>query len=69
MNSRTEFIALKVIEIHHKNENAEPQLRFINRNHIMQIWQENTDIIIELSDYVKLKIQNENIHTFMDRFI
>jgi hypothetical protein len=69
MNMRTEFIALMVVEIHHKNDKTEPELRFINRNHIMQVWQENTDIIIELSDYGKLKIQNENIHTFMDRFI
>jgi hypothetical protein len=35
----------------------------------MQVWQENEDVIIELSDYGKLKIQNENIHKFMDRFV
>ena len=69
MQQRTEFIALMVVEVHHKNEKTEPELRFVNRNHIMQVWQENLDIIIELSDYGKLKIQNENIHTFMDRFI
>jgi len=69
MQHRTEFIALMVVKVHRKNEKTEPELRFVNRNHIMQVWQENSDIIIELSDYVKLKIQNENIHTFMDRFI
>jgi len=69
MQHRTEFIALMVVKVHHKNEKTEPELRFVNRNHIMQVWQENSDIIIELSDYVKLKIQNENIHTFMDRFV
>ncbi len=69
MQQRTEFIALMVVEVHHRNEKTEPELRFINRNHIMQVWQEDLDIIIELSDYGKLKIQNENIYTFMDRFI
>jgi len=69
MQHRTEFIALSVIEVHRKQECNEPKLRFINRNHIMQIWQDNDDVIIELTDYNKLKIQNENIHTLMDRFI
>lgn len=35
----------------------------------MQIWQDASDIIIELTDYNKLKVQNENIHKFMDRFV
>jgi len=69
MNKRTEFLALMVIELQGKNQKTEPELRFINRNHILQVWQENDDVIIELSDYVKLKIQNENLHNFMDRFI
>lgn len=69
MIQRTEFLALMVVEIQRKHENAEPELRFVNRNHIMQIWQDGADIIIELTDYNKLKIQNENIHTFMDRFV
>lgn len=69
MSNKTEFLALMVVEIHRKHENAEPNLRFINRNHIMQIWQDDNDIIILLSDYEKLKVQNENIHIFMDRFV
>jgi hypothetical protein len=69
MEKRTEFLALHVIELHGKHEKAQPELRFVNRNHIMQVWQENEDVIIELSDYGKLKIQNENIHKFMDRFV
>ena len=69
MEKRTEFLALHVIELQGKHEKAHPELRFVNRNHIMQVWQENEDVIIELSDYGKLKIQNENIHTFMDRFV
>ena len=52
-----------------KHTKTEPELRFINRNHIMQIRQDGDDVIIELSDYEKLKIRNENIHVLMDRFI
>lgn len=69
MHNKTEFLALMVVEVHRKHENVEPNLRFINRNHIMQIWQDDNDIIILLSDYEKLKVQNENIHAFMDRFV
>ena len=69
MERKTQFLALLVVDVHHRSEKTEPKLRFINRNHIMQVWQEDSDIIIELSDYGKLKIQNENIYTFMDRFI
>jgi hypothetical protein len=52
-----------------KLEKTEPELRFININHIMQIRQDGEDVIIELSDYEKLKIRNENINILMDRFI
>ena len=61
-----------VVEINNKHmekNSHEPSLRFINTHNIMQIWQDGADIIIELSDYEKLKIQNENIHAFMDRFV
>lgn len=61
-----------VVEINNKHvekNSNEPSLRFINTHNIIQIWQDGADIIIELSDYEKLKVQNENIHTFMDRFI
>ena len=69
MQQRSEFIALMVVEVHHKNEKTEPKLRFVNRNHIMQVWQEGPDIILELSDYGKLKMYNENIQVLMDRFV
>jgi hypothetical protein len=69
MERKTEFLALMVVEIQNRQEKNEPELRFINRNHIMQIWQSENDVIIELSDYGKLKIQNENVHVLMDRFV
>ncbi len=69
MAIKTEFLALQVIEMQGKLEKCEPELRFINRNHIMQIRQDGEDIILILSDYEKLKIRNENVQVLMDRFI
>jgi len=69
MITKPGFLALYVIELQGKQEKNEPELRFINKNHIMQIRQDGEDVIIELSDYVKLKIRNENIHILMDRFV
>jgi len=69
MQHKTEFLALHVVKMHGKYEDTESELRFINRNHIMQIRQDGDDVIIELSDYEKLKICNENIHVLMDRFV
>ena len=69
MALKSEFIALYVIELQGKNEKNDPELRFINKSHIMQIRQDGEDIILELSDYGKLKIRNENIHILMDRFV
>ena len=59
-----EFIALNIT-----NKLGELELRFVNKNHIQQVWQRNNDVIIELSDYTEIKVCNENIHKFMDRFV
>ena len=69
MIKKSEFMALMVIEMQGKLEKTEPELRFINRNHILQIRQDGNDIILELTDYEKLKIRNENIQVLMDRFV
>ena len=68
MQHKMEFIALYVTDYQLKATD-DIELRFINRNHILQVWQENEDVIIELTDYGRLRICNENIHKFMDRFI
>jgi hypothetical protein len=59
-----EFIALTIT-----NKLGEQELRFVNKNHIQQAWQKDNDVIIELSDYTEIKVCNENIHKFMDRFV
>jgi hypothetical protein len=59
-----EFIALTIT-----NKLGEQELRFVNKNHIQQAWQKDNDVIIELSDYTEIKVCNENIHKFMERFV
>jgi hypothetical protein len=43
--------------------------RFININQIQQIYQREQDVIMDLIDYTEIKIQNQNLDSFMDRFI
>jgi len=62
--ANVEFVALNIT-----NKAGHIELRFVNKNHIQQVWQQNDDIIIELSDFTEIKVCNENIHKFMDRFI
>lgn len=61
--NRPEFISLQITE---KSGNV--STKFVNKNCIQMIWQEADDIIIELTDYTQLKICNQNINLFMDRF-
>ena len=59
-----EFIAVNIT-----NKLVVHELRYITKNHIQQAWQKENDVIIELSDYTEIKVCNENIHKFMDRFV
>jgi hypothetical protein len=58
-----QFISVNVI-----NTNNDIVHKFINTNHIQQIYQSGTNIIIELTDYTSLVIPDLNVHVFMDRF-
>ena len=60
----TDFISITVTR-----KDGKKSVRFINKNHIQQIYEENSIIYIELSGYDTLEVHNENIHNFMDRFI
>ena len=42
--------------------------KFLNTYCIQTVWQDNVDIIIELTDYTTLRLCNQNIDIFMDRF-
>jgi hypothetical protein len=61
--NRPEFISLQITD---KGGNV--STKFVNKNCIQMIWQESDDIIVELTDYTQLRICNQNINLFMDRF-
>ena len=61
---QTDFIPITVTR-----KDGEKSQRFVNKNHIQQIYEENSIIYIELSGYDTLEVHGENIHNFMDRFI
>lgn len=63
MNSY-KFISVTVIK-----DDGTKQLRFINYDHIIQIYEEKGNVFMELTEYTIYKIDVTNIHTFMDRFI
>jgi hypothetical protein len=44
------------------------QVKYINKNHILTICQDAENIVIEMTDYEYLRVPNQNIHVFMDRF-
>ena len=43
--------------------------RFININQIQQIYQRDQDVIIDLIDYTEIRVINQNLDSYMDRFI
>jgi hypothetical protein len=61
---QTDFIPITVTR-----KDGEKSQRFVNKNHIQQIYEENSIIYIELSGYDTLEVHGENIHNFMDRFV
>ncbi|CAB4160317.1 hypothetical protein UFOVP723_138 [uncultured Caudovirales phage] len=58
----------RFIAINTSDKNKETVLKFVNVDHIQQIYQVGSDIVLELTDYTKLTVINQNIHVFMDRF-
>ena len=44
-------------------------VRYVNKNHIQQIYQQNEIVYIELTGYDTIELHDENINNFMDRFV
>jgi hypothetical protein len=61
---QTDFISITVTR-----KDGKKSVRFVNKNHIQQIYEENSVIYIELSGYDTLEVHDENIRNFMDRFV
>tara|TARA_R110000868_G_scaffold196995_3_gene443136 strand:+ start:1502 stop:1696 length:195 start_codon:yes stop_codon:yes gene_type:complete len=60
----SEFIAVTVIL-----ESGQHSIQFINKQHIQRIYEQDELIIIELIDYTTLKVIEQNIRVFMERFV
>jgi hypothetical protein len=43
-------------------------IKYVNKNQILTIHQDYQNIVIEMSDHTKLRIPNQHIQIFMDRF-
>ena len=63
MNSY-KFISVTVVK-----SDGTKQLRFINFDHIIQVYEEDGDVFMELTEYTIYKLDVANIHIFMDRFV
>jgi hypothetical protein len=61
---KTDFIRIMVTR-----KDGNKSVRYINKMHIQQIYQENDVIYVELSGYDTLEVHGEALDTFMDRFI
>lgn len=60
----SEFISVTVIL-----DSGIHSLQFINKQHIQRIFHENDYVVIELIDYTTLKVNEQNIQVFMERFV
>ena len=58
------FISVNVIK-----DDGTHVSRFINAEHIIQVYAENGNVYIELTEYTVYHVETPNIHVFMDRFI
>jgi hypothetical protein len=58
----------KFISVTEIKNDGTTQLRFINFDHIIQIYEQNGNVYLELTEYTIYKIDTPNIHVFMDRF-
>jgi hypothetical protein len=50
-------------------KDGKKSIRYVNKQHIQQIYQENDIIYLELTGYDTIELHDENIHNFMDRFV
>ena len=61
--NKPNFIHVTVI-----NNDDTTMSRFINIEHIMQVYEKNGNVYIELTEFTTYKVSVQNIHVFMDKF-
>jgi hypothetical protein len=60
----TDFIRIVV-----NNSDDSDQVRYVNQNHIQQIFEKNGKIVIELASYDTIETTGYTLDAFMERFI
>ena len=60
----TDFIRIVVT-----NSDESDQVRYVNQNHIQQIFEKNGKIVIELASYDTIETTGYTLDAFMERFI
>jgi hypothetical protein len=60
----TDFIRIVVT-----NLDESDQVRYINQNHIQQIFEKNGKIVIELANFDTIETTGYTLDAFMERFI
>jgi hypothetical protein len=60
----TNFIRIVV-----NNSDDSDQVRYVNQNHIQQIFEKNGKIVIELASYDTIETTGYTLDAFMERFI
>ena len=60
---QTDFIPITITR-----KDGTKSVRFVNINHIQQIYEEKSIIYVELSGYDTLEVHDEILAIFMDRF-
>jgi hypothetical protein len=50
------------------NDDGTTMSRFINTEHIMQVYEKNENVYIELTEFTTYKVSTQSIHVFMDKF-
>jgi len=61
--NKPNFIMITVIQ-----DDGTAMQRFINTAHIIQVYEKNSNIYIELSEFTTYKVSGSSIHVFMDKF-
>jgi hypothetical protein len=61
---KTDFIRIVI-----NNSDESESVRYVNQNHIQQIFEKKGKIVIELESYDTIEITGYTLDSFMERFI
>ncbi len=61
---KTDFIRIII-----NNSDESETVRYVNQNHIQQIFEKKGKIVIELASYDTIEITGYTLDSFMERFI